>query len=506
VTLRPVVRLHAAALAVIVATWTACSRAPHAAADLIVTHARVWTGDPALPEASAVAVVGDRIVDVGSDSLIDGWRAEDTRVIDAGGRRVVPGFNDAHVRIVDAGTVIEQIDLRDAPDAAEILRRIAERARASPGDWIAGGRWSPSLADADLPTRSAIDDVTNGSPVFVVDGERRRALVNSAAFGRAGVTEQTPDPPGGRIVRDGRGFPTGLVEGAALDLVERAVPRPTAADRVRVVRRALEQAASYGVTSVQDIGATGEDIAAYAELAARDEVTARIYAIPDESGWYDQAKLGIRRAFGSVWLRMGAVAGATDAAGDARARDLFRTRLMAADHAGIQVCLAASGEGGPGDALDRLDDIFRADGSRDRRFRVEHAERAEPADARRFASLQAVASLQPGENTAAAFAALTAERVRVALGSGWPSATIDPMAMVQAIAARAPIADALAAYTTGSAFAEFQDADKGTIARGRLADLVIVSDDILTVPRDRLSAVKALTTIAGGKVVHQRRP
>jgi len=500
------VRLHAAAFAVVVGGWTACSRVAHPAADLIVTHARIWTGDPNQPEASAVAVIGERIVDVGSDDRIDAWRGDETRVIDAAQRRIVAGFNDAHVHLVDAGTAIEQIDLRDAADAGEIIRRIGERARASPGDWIAGGRWSARFAAGDLPTRSALDDVTNGSPVFVVDVDRRRALVNSAAFGRAGITDQTPDPPDGRIVRDARGLTTGLVEGAALALVERAVPRPTPADRLRVVKRALERAASLGVTSVHDIGASGEDVAAFAELAARDELTARVYAVPDEAGWYDQAKLGIRRAFGSTWLRLGAVIGTAGTGGDAHAADLFRTRLMAADHAGLQVCMLAAGAGGSAEALNQLDDIVRADGPRDRRFRIEHAERATSADARRFASLQAIASLLPGPETAAAFDALTKERVRIALGTGWPASTIDPMPMVQLIAERATTADAIAAYTGGSAFAEFQDTQKGTIVRGRLADFVILSDDLVTVPRARIAGVQALTTVVGGRIVHQRRP
>jgi len=165
-------------------------------------HARIWTGDSRQPEAAAVAIVGERIVDVGSNEQIAGWRGDQTRVVDAENRRVVAGFNDAHVHIVSAGTALEQVDLRDATDAAEITRRIGERARTNPGEWIAGGRWSDEIVAVDLPTRSAIDDVTNWTPVFVTDSGGSRALVNSAAFGRAGITEQTLDPPGGRIVRD----------------------------------------------------------------------------------------------------------------------------------------------------------------------------------------------------------------------------------------------------------------------------------------------------------------
>jgi predicted amidohydrolase YtcJ len=509
-------RPHGAALAATVIVLmtgvaAACANGPRPAADLIVIHARIWTGDRRQPEASAVAIVADRIADIGSTDRIVAWRGEDTRVIDAENRRVVPGFNDAHVRIVEAGTALEQVDLRDARDAVEIARRIGERARMNPGEWIVGGRWSAGLSTTDLPTRAAIDDVTNGTPVFVVDGRGARALVNSAAFGRAGITEQTVDPAGGRIVRDARGLPTGVVEGAALALVDRAVPRPTLADRTRVVKRALERAASLGVTSLQDIGASGEDVAAFADLANRAELTARIYAVPPEAGWYDQAKLGLRRGFGSSWLRLGAVVGATSAiSDDPHATDLLRTRLMAADHAGLQICLLAADAKGVLEALDRVDDLVRADGARDRRVRIEHAERASASDAKRFASLQAVASLQPDAGPkpdgAAVFDAFVRQGVRVALGSGWPEETLDPMRTLRAIGAGLPIADALAAYTNGSAFAEFQDGDKGTLARGQLADLAILSGDILAGDGMRTGDVTVLTTIAGGRVVHQRRP
>lgn len=488
---------------------TACSGRSDPGADLIITHARIWTGDSRHPEADAIAVVGDRIVDVGADERINAWRGELTRVVDAEHRRVIPGFNDAHVHVVDAGIALEQVDLRDATDAAEITRRIGERARTNPGEWIVGGRWNARLADGDLPPRLAIDDVTNGTPVFVVDGDRRRAIVNAAAFGRAGITEQTPDPPGGRIVRDARGLPTGVVEGAALALVERVVPHLAPADRVRVVKRALEQAASRGVTSMQDIGASGEDVAAFAELANRGELTSRIYAVAGEAGWYDQAKLGIRRSFGSSWLRLGGIVGAMDAApaDDSYAADMLRTRLMAADHAGLQLCLLGADAHGIALALGRIDDVVRADGPRDRRVRIEHAERAAADDASRFASLQAIASLQPDAAAGRAFAAFARQQVRMALGSGWPAAGLDPTRVLQSIAnANASIGDAMTAYTAGSSFAEFQEGDKGTIARGQLADIVMLSDDILAVPPARVGDVQVLMTIVGGKVVHQRRP
>src|SRR5262249_10841961 len=257
-----------------------------------------------------VAVVGDRIVDVGGADEIERWRGPSTTIVDAEGRRVVPGFNDAHVHFVEGGTELDRVDLKDAASEQELARRIAERATTKPGEWILGGgwhheRWTP----AELPTRHSVDDRTNGTPVFVASHDRRMALANSAALGRAGITEKTTDPQGGTIVRDAHGYPTGVLKGAATDLVARVVPRMTAGERVQAAKRALQYAASLGVTSIQDMNASSDDVAAYADLANRGELTVRVYAAPADANWYDQARLGLRRGFGSPSLRLGAVNG-----------------------------------------------------------------------------------------------------------------------------------------------------------------------------------------------------
>jgi predicted amidohydrolase YtcJ len=277
--LRPA-RAVIAMLTAATAGTIACSRPARPAADLVITHAKVWTGNAAQPGAAALAVIGDRIVDIGSTDEIEQWRGAGTTVLDAGGRRVVPGFNDAHVRFVDGGTALDRVDLTDADSPAELARRIAERVKAKPGEWILGGGWDTGgWTPASLPTRQMIDDVTNGTPVFVSRVDGRMALANSAALGRAGITERTPDPPGGALVRDpATGFPTGLLEGTAMDAVARVIPKTTPEQRLRGAQRALEHAASLGVTSVQDMNPAPEDVAIYADLAARDALTARIYA------------------------------------------------------------------------------------------------------------------------------------------------------------------------------------------------------------------------------------
>jgi predicted amidohydrolase YtcJ len=540
-----------------------CSRPARLAADLVVTGANVWTGDTTRPTATAVAVIGDRIVDVGGADDIERWRGPATTVVNAEGRRLLPGFNDAHVHFVDGGTDLENVDLKDADSPAEFARRIGERARAKPGEWILGGQWDDQRwSPAELPTRQLIDDRTNGTPVLVSRYDGHMALANSAALGRAGVTEATKDPPGGAIVRDAHGLPTGVLKDAAMELVTRVVPKMTPEQRLRAVKRALEHAESLGVTSVQDMNPSYDDIAVYADLAARGELTARIYAAPMETGWYDQAKIGLHRAFGSSWLRVGAVKGYADGSLGSTTAYFFepyldapqtrgllsdemqdvnqmRTRLMAADYAGLQLCIHAIGDAGISQILDLFGDIVRANGERDRRFRIEHAQHIAPKDFDRFAQLKTIASVQPYHaiddgrwaerrigpervRTTYAFRTLLDKGVRLALSTDWTVAPLNPMLTLYAATTRATldgknpngwvpeqkitIEEAVRAYTAGSAFAEFQEREKGTIARGQLADMVILSDDIFSIAPERIKDVKVLTTIVGGRLVHQRNP
>ena len=499
----PEMRAALAAVVLALAAAIACSRPPRLAADLVITRANVWTGNPAQPSATAVAVIGDRIVDVGGPDEIERWRGVDTTVLNAEGRRLVPGFDDAGVRLVHGGTQLDEVDLADAASPGEFARRINERAKAKPGEWILGGRWDErAWAPAALPVRALIDDITNSSPVFVVRYDGGMALANAAALGRAGITEHTPDPPGGVIVRGADGFPTGVLQGTAMDPVIRAIPATTPEQRLRAVKRALEHAESLGITSVQDLGATSDDIAVYADLANRGELTVRIYAVPAESDWYDQARLGVHRAFGSPWLRIGAVHATFDATRDAAG---MRTCLTAADHAGLQLSIDAIDAGAASPALDLLDDIARANGGRDRRFRL-GAARITPSDADRLASANVIVLLPP-ERAGAAGRVRIGKGMRVSLASGWPAAPLNPMATLESAMLRHfTVAEALAAQTSGAAFAEFQENEKGTIARGMLADMVILSDDFVTMPPARIAAVRVLTTIVGGRVVHQRKP
>jgi len=531
------------------------------AADLIISHANVWTVDKAHPKAQAVAMSGDRIVFVGSDADVKAWQGAGTRVIDAGGKLVMPGFNDAHVHFVSGGSQLDRVQLNDADSPQEFARRIkAQVGKMSKGEWILGGDWDETKwTPAKLPTKELIDSFTPDNPVFVSRYDGHMGLANTLALKLAGITSQTPDPPGGAIVRDAQGNPTGALKDAAADMMYKVVPPLDHDQRLRAVKRALAHAASLGVTSVQNMNPDYEDIAIYSELLDRNELTARIYAAPLIPQVDDQVKIGIRRAFGGPYLRIGALKAYADGSlGSATAYffepfsdqpgnhgllsdemqpvSLMRDRMMRADAAGLQLCTHAIGDQGISMILDIYSEIQKAHGDADRRWRIEHAQHMAAKDFDRFAQLKVIASVQPyhaiddgrwaegriGHDRASrtyAFRTFLDRGVQLALGTDWDVAPLNPMLTIYAAVTRATldgknpngwfpeqkltVSEAVEAYTMGSAYAEFQDDVKGSITAGKLADLVILSDDIFSIDPTRIRDVKALKTIVGGKLVYE---
>lgn len=531
------------------------------AADLIVTHANIHTVDRQHPRAEAVAVIGERIVAVGSPADIDEWRGPETRVIDAHGKLLLPGFNDSHVHFTDAGAGLAQVQLNDAASAAEFRRRIAaQAAKTAKGEWILGGTWDETKwRPAQQPTAALIDDVTRGVPVFVGRYDGHQWLANSAAMNLAGISAGTADVPGGVIVRDASGNPTGIFKDAAEELILKAIPPPTHEQRMASARRALAYAASLGVTSVQHMVAEYADVEVYSELLEKGELTTRIYCAPLETGWQDQAKVGMRRAWGSSYLRLGAVKGFADGSIGSRTAALFepysdepdnrgilsaemhppeamRDRLMKADEAGLQLRVHAIGDRAVSMILDMFDDIGRADGAHDRRMTIEHAQHVAPRDFERFARLRVIASMQPYHaiddgrwvearigreraRTSYAWRSFLDHGVTLAFGTDWDVAPLNPLLGLYAAVTRATLdgknpqgwipeqkitlAEAVEAYTLGSAFAEFQEKEKGSITPGKLADMVILSGDIFAIKPEAIRNVKVETTIVGGRIVYR---
>ena len=532
------------------------------AADLIIINAKVWTVDKANPTAQAVAVLGDRIVAVGSNANVEVLRSPATKVIDAGGKLLLPGFNDAHVHFVSGGMQLDSVQLNDAASTDEFVRRIADQVKRTPkGEWIQGGDWDETKwSPPALPTRQLIDPVTPNNPVFISRYDGHSALANSAALRLAGVTSKTPDPPGGAIVRDALGNPTGDLKDAATDLVLKVLPAVTHEQRLRAMRRALEHAASVGVTSLQDMNDENDsfdDIRAYGELLQSGELTARVYVAPGIADWQELAKVGIRHAFGSSFLRTGALKGFADGSLGSRTAYFFqpfsddpdnsgllgkqmqplsqmRDRMMQADAAGLQICTHAIGDRAISIVLDLYADLDKARPGLDRRLRLEHAQHMAEKDFASFAQLNVIASVQPyhaiddgrwaeayiGHERASrtyAFRTFLNHGVHLAFGTDWDVAPLNPILTVYAAVTRATldgknpngwfpeqkltVAEAVEAYTMGSAYAEFQDRDKGSITPGKLADMVLLNDDIFSIDPAKIRDVKVLKTIVGGKVV-----
>ena len=530
------------------------------AADLIIRNARIWTVDRSLPEAEAVAILGERIVAVGSSREVDAWRGPHTRVVDAAGKRLLPGFNDAHVHFTDGGAQLDNVQLNDAASPREFSRRIRGRAaKTGKGEWLLGGDWDETKwSPAELPTKDLIDAATPEVPVAVNRYDGHMVLANSLALKLAGITAQTPDPDGGVIVRNAQGDPTGALKDAAQDLLFKVVP-PLNHDQLRhVVERALQHAAALGVTSVQNMNPDYADIAIYSELLDEGKLTTRIYAAPLITQVDDQVKIGIRRAFGGPYLRMGAVKAFADGSlGSSTAYffepfsdqpgnrgllsdemhpiSLMRDRMMRADGAGLQLCTHAIGDAGISAILDIYAEIEKAHGARDRRWRIEHAQHMAARDFDRFAQLHVIASVQPyhaiddgrwaegriGHDRATrtyAFRTFLDHGVRLALGTDWNVAPLNPMLTLYAATTRATldgknpqgwfpeqkltIKEAIEAYTMGSAYAEFQENEKGSITVGKLADMVLLSDDVLSIDPAKIREIKVLKTWVGGKMTY----
>jgi len=481
-------------------------------------------------------------------------------VIDAKGQLVLPGFNDAHVHFMSGGFQLSSVDLRDANTPEEFAERIRDFAAKLPaGRWITGGDWDHERwPDAKLPTKELIDRFTPNTPVFVNRLDGHMALANSLALKLAGVTRETKDPNGGVIVRDpNTGELTGILKDAAQSFVWKVIPAPSFEEKLAAARAATNHAAILGVTSVQDMSA-GADVAVYQALLDRGELKTRIYAVWPLPRWERLAQTGVRAHFGSAMLRTGGLKGFADGSLGSTTALFFEPyldapntsgiasdemfpegamleRVRGADRAGLQVIIHAIGDRANDKILSIYEQVERDDGDRDRRFRIEHAQHVRAQDISRFARAHIIASMQPYHaiddgrwaekrigheraKTTYAFRSLLDSGATLAFGTDWTVAPLDPVFTIYAAVTRRTldgkhpngwipeqkisVAEAVRAYTAGSAFAEFQENEKGTITPGKLADLVILSGDIFTIDPKEIEKVKVVMTIMDGRVVY----
>jgi predicted amidohydrolase YtcJ len=545
-------------------------------ADLVLTHGKIWTGEPnsaasrrMAPAAfvEAVAISNGRFLAAGASEQIQAYVGPNTQEIDLQGQAAIPGFIDAHVHFIQGGFQLLEIDLKNTRSEAEFVERIGERAKTlKPGRWMEGGDWDEEAwPDSKLPTRWMIDSVTPNNPVFLSRYDGHAVLANSLALKLAGVTKDTRDRAGGVIVRDPHSLePTGVLKDAAQDLVARVIPRPTPDEFEEALKAGLAEARRVGVTSVQDISVDGDSptgsFTGEIELLRRAEyegwLTCRFYEITPIADWQRLADAGLAQGMGSDFLKMGAVKGFADGSLGSRTAWMWdpftddpgngglplplmnppakmEAAVAASNKAGIQVAIHAIGDRANAEMLDIFARVGGANTAR-RRFRIEHAQHLRPQDIRRFGKLGVIASMQPYHaiddgrwaekrigheraRSSSAWRSLLEAGAPLAFGTDWPVAPLDPLLGVYAAVTRATldgkhpegwfpeqrlsVEQALRAYTQGSAYAAFEEKEKGTIAPGQLADIVVLSDDLFSIPPERIKEVHVVITIVGGKMV-----
>ena len=538
---------------------TSCTGAsmPSAPVTLAVVNARAWTGDSRRPWADAIAVAGDRIVLVGSSAEVRKLAPPSATVIDANGMMLVPGFIDSHIHFIDGGFGLAAVQLRDARTPSEFIARIkAFAASAPPGTWITEGNWDHELWGGELPRRDWIDSITPTIPVWVQRLDGHMGLANSAALRAAGITGATPEVDGGTIVRDPSGEPTGILKDNATALIARVTPPPTNEQVDRALDAAMRFVAEQGVTSIHHMG-TWSELAAFERAHEAGRLRTRIYAAVPLPTWERLRDTVAARGKGDVWLKRGMlkayVDGSlgshtaaffepfTDAPSDrgllVNTPDDLYAWVSAADRAGLHVAVHAIGDRAINLILGIFERVARENGERDRRFRVEHAQHIAPADIPRFATLGVIPSMQPYHaiddgrwadkvigperaRTTYAFRSLRDAHARLAFGSDWYVAPPTPLEGIYAAVTRRTIDekqpggwvpeqkitvdDALRGYTSGAAYAEFAEGEKGSLGGGKLADFVLIDRDLTRIAPETIRDARVMMTVVGGRVIFNR--
>lgn len=483
-------------------------------ADLVIINAKIRTMDKNQPQAEALAVNGSKISFVGTNRQIRPLIDTSTKTIDAKGRLVLPGFNDSHVHFSGIGNLFSTIDLRGAKSPQEVVEKIEYFVKFLPkGRWILGGYWNnENWTPSDLPTKELIDKAAPDNPVFIYNSNPKTALANSLALKLAKIDKNQKDIAGGEILRDRNDEPTGILKGSAIKLVSSVIPKLHNQNWAEVIETASNYAASFGVTSVQDVHSDNL-IEIYRQLERDGKLKTRVYECTRLSDWKKLADAGIQKASGNGMIRGGCLKHFSD--GDFEYLPTLSEQVLAADRANLQVMIHAIGRNANEIVLTVFENVLNKNDLKDRRFRVEHAHNFRAEDLQRFGKSKIIASMQPhlfyGNEP---YRNLMDSGTVLAFGSDASITDFNPLLGIYAAVKRGlssnddqgiSIEEAVRAYTLGSAYAEFQENVKGTITVGKLADFIILSDDIFSINSNDIRKVKVLTTVMDGKIVYEAK-
>lgn len=552
--------------------WTQDSRPPEPKADLLLLHGRVYTANTARPWAQAIAIRGSRILAVGADKDLDSYR-RGAQVIDLAGRMAMPGVIDSHLHFLEGSLALQQFALDDLYTVAGIKQRIKEFAASHPEEpWLLGRGWLyDAFKPSGLPDKRILDDIVPDRPVVVDCYDGHSIWVNSKALALAHITRDTPDIKEGRevvgiIVRDpATGEPTGVLKEQAAHLVRDVIPASTRDEKLQALCAGLKEANSHGVTSVVNASGSLEEMELYSELRRRGELTVRMKTALMMTPQLNPATLAEfekgRRRFHDEWLSAGVIKAFMDGVVESHTAAMlqpytddphlsgalnytpeqFRTNVLELDRRHFQVMTHAIGDRAVRTALDAYEAAERANGTQDRRFRIEHIETINPADISRFGRLHVIAGMQPyhcypepnlfnvwARNIGPArlpysfvWHDLAASGATLAFGSDWPVVSLDPFIGIQNAVTReddngnppggwvgeqkVTLDQSLAAYTRGAAYAEFEESTRGSLEPGKLADVIVLSQDLFNVAPLAIHKTHVQMTIVGGRVVYSGR-
>jgi len=538
-------------------------------ADTIVLHGKIYTLNPKQAWAEALAIRGERIVAVGSDSDIANLQSKDTKVIDAKGHLVLPGFTDCHIHFIDGSFSLGRVNLEDAKDAADIQQRLREYGGKHPGnDWILGRGWNYAMFPTSLPDKKYLDEVFPDRPAFLEGYDGHTYWANSKALALARITKDTPNPPNGIIVRDPQtGEATGALKEAAQSLVAAVIPKPTRGEKLAALRDGIRWANENGLTRVHGAGGDFEEFDLYDELLRHGDLTLRFYVSyfqdPPELRPQDISAIeDARKKYTGDWLSAGAVKFMIDGVIESHTAamlgpysddpslkgklfwdpDKYNSAIAELDKRNLQLFTHAIGDYGIRTALDGYENAERLNHSSGRRPRIEHIESVSNADIPRFGKLGVIASMQPlhsypnndtldvwarniGPERASrawVWKSIANDGGQLAFGSDWPVVTLNPFKGLQTAVTRQTseglpkdgfvpsqrlsVAEAIRGYTLGAAFAGFREKTEGSLEPGKLADLIVLSQNLFQIDPHIIDKTKVLTTVVGGRVVFQSKP